>query len=110
MALTISNVDSRSDDVWGRHKVRIVSVTFDSSYATGGESLTPNNVGLAQFDIVIPSVDANAEGGHVVQYDYTAQTLMVFVEESTAAGGPLLEAASATDLDGLVVRVLCVGN
>lgn len=109
MALTVAH-RSRSEDTAGRHRTRHVVVTFDSSYPTGGEAFTPANVGLAEFDVVLISPDANALGGHTVQYDYTAQKLKVFVEEAAAAGGPLLEIADASDLSTLVIRVLCIGN
>ena len=109
MALTVAH-RSRSEDVSGRHRTRHVVVTFDSSYPTGGESFTPADVGLAEFDIVLVSPDSNAAGGHTVQYDYTAKKFKVYVEEAVAAGGPLLEIANATDLSTLVIRVLCIGN
>lgn len=109
MALTVQNVNARADDTFGRHRVKIVKVTFDNSYASGGESFTPADVGMAAFDLVLVSVDANALGGYVVQYDYTAQKLRVFEEEAAAAGGPLLE-EGAVDLSTLVVRVLCIGE
>lgn len=110
MALTVQDVDSRAHDVFGRHKIKLVNVTFDSSYDTGGESLTPAMVGMAKFDIVLVSPDANALPGHVVQYNYTTQKLMVFVEEAVAAGGPLLEIAAASNLSTLVARVICIGE
>jgi hypothetical protein len=109
MALTVANVDSFSDDVFGRHKVRIVEVTFDSSYASGGESLTPSDVGLSDISIVLISPDANALEGYVVAYDYTAEKLMVFEEEAVAAGGPLVE-EGAVNLSTLVVRLLILGH
>lgn len=113
MALTIvPNQTTQSSDVWGRQVVRVARVTFDSSYATGGESLTPASVGMSSFTFVDPQVDASvaAHAGRIIQFDYTANKLLVFVEEAVAAGGPLLEAAAATDLSTLVVRVLCVGH
>lgn len=110
MALTIANVNAQAEDVFGRHRVRLVTVTFDSSYPTGGESFTPADVGLSQIDAVFVSPDSNAAGGHTVQYDYTAETLKVYVEEAVAAGGPLLEIAAASNLSTLVVRVFVIGN
>lgn len=110
MALTIANTTPQSGDVWGRQKTRIVTVTFDSSYDTGGESLTPADVGLSSFTIVDPCVDAADLPGYIVHFNYTTNKLMVFVEEAVAAGGPLLEVAAATNLATLKVRVLVVGH
>lgn len=75
MALTVSNVDSFSQDVWGRHRIAVVEVTFDSSYPTGGESFTPADAGMAEFTFVQVSPDADSTAGYVVQYDYVAQKL-----------------------------------
>lgn len=113
MALTITTASPQSsNDVWGRQRVATARVTFDSSYATGGESLTPANVGLSSFTYVAIEVDASvaAHRGRIVQFDYTANKMLVLEEEAVAAGGPLLETANATDLSTMVVRVLCVGH
>lgn len=113
MSLTIANVDSRSEDVFGRHKVRIVEVTFDGSYPTGGEDFTPANVGLAQFDLVSVSPDADSTGGYVVQYDYVAEKLVVFgvqQDADAAVTDPLDEEDDTVDLSGLTVRVFVLGN
>ena len=111
MALTISNVNAIADDIWGRHKVRIVDVTFDSSYPTGGESFTAANVGLAELHMVL-SIPKAATTNHVVQYDYTNSKLKVLGVEQDADGAtvePLDEETNTADLSTLVVRVLCIG-
>lgn len=113
MALIVRNVDSFAQDVWGRHRVAIVEVTFDDSYDLGGESFTPADAGMAEFSFVQASVDADSTPGLVVQYDYAAQALVVLGVEQDADDSttdPLDEAADQTDLEGLTVRVLCVGH
>lgn len=128
MALSIKNADSRSEDVWGRQKVRTVEVTFDSSYDAGGESLTAASVGLAEILFVDASPDANALPGHIVAYNYSTKKLQVFRvgththTENTAAAytqnattaansaAALAEVTAATDLSTLKVRVLVVGR
>jgi hypothetical protein len=112
MALTVSNVDARSEDVFGRHRVRLSKVTFDSSYETGGESFTPADVGLSEFSAVFVSPDAASIPGYVVQYNYTTKKLQVFGVEQDADGvvtDPLDEENAAADLSSLVVRVLAIG-
>lgn len=110
MALTLQNVDTRSDDTWGRQRVRIVTVTFDSSYATGGEDLTPANVGLAEIAFVDTSPDSASAAGYIAQYNYSTKKLQLFVEEAVAAGGPLVELANATDVSTVKVRCLIIGR
>jgi hypothetical protein len=108
---TIANTDSRAiDDVYGRlTKVKYKTFTFDSSYPTGGESLTPAEVGLSEILFVDIEPDAAGATGYVVQYNYTTKKLLVFVEEAVAAGGALLEVANATNLATLVVRLRISG-
>jgi hypothetical protein len=111
VALALTNANAQTNrDVFGRQNVVTKIVTFDASYPTGGESLTPADLGLAQIDILLVSVvSEGVHAGAVVQYDYTAKKLKVFVEEAVAAGGVLLEIANATDLSALKVRVLAIG-
>ena len=113
MPLTVvQNQTPQSDDVWGRQRIRVARVTFDNSYAAGGESFKPADVGLSSFTFVDPQVDASvaAHAGRVIVYDYVNQKLRAFEEEGVAAGGPLVETAAAADLSTMVLRVLCVGN
>lgn len=107
MALTVVNADSQSQDVWGRQRVNIVNVTFDESYATGGESFAPAMVGMAEITFVSFSPLAS---GYVVRWDRAAAKAMVFGEEAVAAGGPLLEVAGTTDLSGLTAVAFVVGR
>lgn len=107
MALTIANTHPQAQALsFGGLNGRLVTVTFDSSYASGGESLTPSDVGMSEFLAVIPLPDANALEGNIPVYDYTAQKLMVLGSGTT---GAVLDEAGADDLSTLVVRVLCLG-
>lgn len=113
MSLTVTNVDSFAEDVFGRHRARLVTVGFDADYPTGGESFTPANVGLAEFSLVLVSPDADSTPGYVVQYDYAAQKLVVLgvqQDADAATTDPLDEEDAAADLSGLAVRVLCLGH
>lgn len=110
MALAIETPTARSEDVWGRHKVRIVTVTFDSSYDAGGESFTPADVGLAEFTAVLFAPDAS--GPYVFTYDYTDQLILVQGVEQDADAAttePLDEEDDTADLDAVSVRVICIG-
>lgn len=71
MALTISNLKF---DIAGVSNVVRGTIGFDSSYATGGESLTPAMLGLSVID-QITVVDA---AGYSFEYDYTNRTLRAY--------------------------------
>jgi hypothetical protein len=64
MALTVS-IDKQ--DVFGSKRVNHCTIGFDSSYPTGGESLTARNLGLSGVDLVLfePAL------GHTFEYDHT---------------------------------------
>jgi len=102
MALTLSNPSSQTvNEVWGRNRVVVKTVTFDSSYATGGESLLPGDLGLSEIHAVLVSVQSGGTPTEV-QYNYTTRTLV-------ALRGAMVEVAAATDLSALVVRVVVIG-
>jgi len=68
MALSI-NIKDRS--VFGNKRVVIAEVNFDSSYPTGGEPLTPSDLGLQSIDFL----NATSKAGYIFEYDYTNQKL-----------------------------------
>jgi hypothetical protein len=70
MALTLT---SPRNEVVGQRRHHSATVAFDSSYASGGEALTPAMFGLT----VIDEVRVNPAGGYAFEYDYTNQTLKV---------------------------------
>jgi hypothetical protein len=112
MALTITKV-TNGDYVIGNKKVRTRDITFDASYATGGLSLTPSNVGLR--NIVAMSTDAgakNSAGTSVVpvRYDYTNNKLQAYRYDGASAGKAFLEeVANAVDLSSFTVRAVFTG-
>lgn len=105
MALTVSAVRRT---VYGNRRIVIANITFDSSYATGGESLTASDLGLTTIDHVSPGVST---GGYVTVYDHTnSKLLALYGDNNNAADGPLIDVASTTDLSAVVVRVQVTGN
>jgi len=64
MSLTITN---REFSVFGTKRVVFCDIAFDSSYPTGGESLTPGDIGLS----VATHVTIAGNSGYVFEYDYT---------------------------------------
>ena len=95
MSLSISLVDRKHLD---NGFLVIADITFDSSYATGGESLVPAALGLDKFDLV----QASAVGGYTFAYDKTNKKLMAYSGAT--------QASKATDLSAIVTRVLAVGR
>ena len=77
MGLTITNLEQHSQ---GDLRAASATVTFDASYASGGESLTPNNLGLGQFvgDVEISAI----EDGYSFQWDATNQKIKVMAPSS----------------------------
>lgn len=112
MALTLSN-DKAANTVWGNKRVRVYDVTFDSSYPTGGESLTPADVGLKKIEQVIPqgpAADSDGTGGANsvdVRYDYSTQKLQAF--EGGGAGAVNPEKGNTESLANYLVRITFVG-
>lgn len=103
MALTISKVTG-ADHVEGNKRVKVRTVTLDSSYATGGYSLTPSSVGLHSIDTVQGGVAVSADGtsARTVAYNHSTQKLQVFTTASA-------EAANASDQSAYSVRLRFVG-
>lgn len=83
----------------GQWLERIVDITFDSSYPTGGEPLSAATLGFRK----ILFVNAPRSGANLFQYDYTNSKLLAYV----ATTG--VEVADTTDLHTLVARIMVVG-
>ncbi len=77
MALTIGTVEQHSD---GDLRAASTSVTFDSLYASGGETLNPTDVGLGQF--VGPIQINGSEDGYQFEWDSTNSKIKVLAPSS----------------------------
>lgn len=73
MSLTVGLTGDWLSNIGNRRAVE-GTITFDSSYATGGLSLTPANIGLG----VLKRIQFNNDSGYVCAYDYTAQKVLVY--------------------------------
>lgn len=112
MALTISRVTG-ADHVAGNKRVKIRDITFDSSYPTGGESLTASDVGLKKIYFVRGSQVKNSDGtsAHSVVYDYTNSKLVAHQFDGSAAGVQSFEeVANTADLSTFSGRFEFVGH
>jgi hypothetical protein len=108
MALTISLTGDWMHSIGDLKAVHGI-VTFDNSYASGGESLTAANVGLQK--ILFMSLN-QGEDGYVYKYDYTNSKVLAYVSKDPAAAGGadiVLQEAGAIDLSAAVVNFFAIG-
>lgn len=77
MGLSLSEVKPRPRDVFGSKRAAFVDVTFDSSYARGGEALRPALLGMSEITQVIQRPD-----GPIVAFDATNEKLKVLAQRS----------------------------
>jgi hypothetical protein len=84
------------------------TVAFDSSYPTGGESITAAKFGLGKIDFLI----ATALSGYVFFWDGTNSKLMAYYADNNAAGdSALIQVPDTTDLSALTaIPVLAIGR
>jgi hypothetical protein len=103
MAVSVS-LDQRPKAVGDEMRVR-ATVTMDSSYATGGESLTAKELGLRYVNFAIPTVSAVGGTVNVAQayYDKSTEKLKLF-DETPA------EVANAADVSGIKIQVVAFGK
>lgn len=85
----------------------IVEVDGPSSYATGGESVSPatllNYSGIANLNyLVIPTL-INDDGTYSVQWDQATNKVLFYTDYGT-------EVVATTDIDALTVRLLIIGS
>ena len=75
----------------GGYREVIADVAFDSSYPYGGESFTPNDIGMS----AVHKLHIEPKNGYTFEYDYTNKKIKVFSpapaiitqEKHTAVGG-----------------------
>lgn len=96
---------SYGPDVPGSRKVVIGVITFDSSYATGGEGVTLAQLGLTRLDWL----ELNAGVGYLPTWDGSTTTPKVLLYRQTAATGAFVEVPSTTDMSTTTVRFMAYG-
>ena len=111
MALTLTKISGASFTISNK-KLRVYDVTFDSSYPTGGESLTAADVGLKKIEQLIVHGPSTATRGGTTgafpSYDYTNSKLQLFWGNAdTASVAP--EVTDTTDVATQICRVTVVG-
>jgi hypothetical protein len=99
MALTFSEV---TRTLTANKRVVVADVTLDNSYPTGGEAISPSDVGLQAFEaVLIPSI--NNAGTRFLVWDQANSKVKVLTALST-------EAANASDQSTTVFRATFIGS
>lgn len=81
------------------------TLTFDSKYVTGGESLTAASLGLQSVDHAIANIKTVAKEVNVASAFYDKATEKVLLFNETPA-----QVASEADVEGVVVEVTAFGK
>jgi hypothetical protein len=106
MALTINKL--REDiPAFGAVKFVPVTITFDSSYPTGGEAIAASDFGLDKIHFVAVNAFTNVATKGVTWLSSTSK-LKVWVEDSIS--GISAEAAGSSDQSAVSVEALVVGT
>jgi len=103
--MAASTVINTGPEVPGNRKITTATVTFDSSYATGGEAVALIDLGLVRLDHLV--VDAGA--GYLAQWDGSLTAPKILLYRQTAATGALVQVPSTTDVSAVSVKVLAFG-
>lgn len=108
MALSVSI--TRTDTVGRYTKYKTGTITFDSSYATGGETLSASACG---FPSKVEFIQATNSAGYIFEYDYTNGKLKAYYTSKsgtiTSPGLPGPEVAASTDLSSVTCRFIAFG-
>jgi hypothetical protein len=118
MALTVVNSSGGAElpkGVFGDLQYRVLDITFDSSYLTGGELLTAEDIGLSKVWFSIIPVAEDTSGTDVsysVLYDIAAGKLKAYNVDVDAVADldGSIEVASAADLSAVTVRCVFFGE
>lgn len=102
MALTVSVVNT---NIEGARKAVTADITFDSSYATGGEAISLGDLGLTAADFfgILPSA------GYVPEYIASSGKIKVYWVDTSTDGAAMAEVASTTDLSAVTFRARVYG-
>lgn len=112
MAVAITKPVPSADRTEGNKKHRVRILTFSGNYATGGEAITPQQVGLRRIEMVNFSGVARAADGataNPVAWDFTNNKLWFY--EGAASGAAIGEKTDAeAHATGAFVRAEFIGH
>ncbi len=103
MGLAFSNQKPNTN---GKFKQTITTVTFDSVYPSGGEAISPADLGLSVIDHVSINITSiGATTGNVAYVAYVPSTGKLKVYDEAHA-----EVTASDDLSTLVVQIVANGH
>lgn len=102
MAASVTSIDKT---VVGNKRQSVAEVTFDSSYPTGGESVTAAQLGLSKVDYALCNIIAVGGTVDVAEAFYDKANSKIKVFDQTPA-----EVANTADLSTLSVRIVAWGT
>lgn len=86
------------------------TVTFDSSYATGGEAFNVSDIGLTYlYDLRVAPDGTNATSTNVLSWNKSSSAPTIKAFWSAAAGSSLSEITAATNLSTMTARYEAIG-
>lgn len=90
--------------------MKVVDVTFDSSYNTGGEAIAAADVELDRIDAIIPGplVKSDLSDAYHCEYDPANGTLLAYRDTSTNT--TLTQVPATTNLSAYTTRCLVIGH
>lgn len=113
MAVAITRVTG-ADSTFGNKRLKVRDLTFSGNYATGGESVTPANVGLKVIDQVLGSNVAAAADlvtANPVFYNHATSKFVFYEDNAVAAAASLTEKNNAEAYaTGTKMRVTFLGH
>lgn len=103
MAITVST--SKTPKVPGTQVLRRITITMDSSYATGGEAVALADLGVSRLDSIFPA----SRSGYVAGWNGSTSAPKIMLYRQTAASSALVEVPSTTDVSATIVDLLVFG-
>ena len=107
MSLTVNTTEAASPPLPGAEPRVFADVTFDNSYAEGGEAFTPESVGFSQFSVdPIPAITHGSESEELQACAvYYAEEALHILDAATGK-----EMAKEKDMSHVTARVTCYGT
>lgn len=109
MAATLAGVVS-GEDVWGRHRVRLMTITGDASYPAGGYAISGQQCGLRSIAAMVQAGGVTAAVG-VIPFWNTTTGKLQFVYPTETATSPNVggDAPPGTNFSTVTFTMLVIG-
>ena len=105
--MAVSVTVNRTDSVGRYTKYVTGTITFDSSYPTGGEPLSNSDV---QLSSKVDFLQASSVDGYIFEYDYTNSKVVAYLPNSDATAPSVAkEVANTTDLSSVTCNFIAFG-